>query len=115
MDGVSFELFRFSYDDFYKMSDGNRLSVKIDSAKDNRDNVVHYTYMISLQDSTGYTLNLYPTRCSLLINGKATSCFIKPDLPKIHELMSKITTEGRSINIKQLNDMLATQLNLLPK
>ena len=40
MDAVSFELFRFSCDEFFKTADDSRVSVKIDSAKDNKGNVV---------------------------------------------------------------------------
>lgn len=60
-----------------------------------------------LQPSGGYTLNLYPIRCSLLVNGKATTHFINEDLPKIHDLMSKVTIQCVPINTKKLQKFLA--------
>ena len=101
MDAVSFELFKFACYDYYHTFN-SKFNVKNDVSKDNKGNTVQHTYSVTLNDSTSYTVNLYPTRCSLLINGKATAQFIETDLPEIHKLMLKTTIEGRPVNYKCL-------------
>lgn len=113
MDAVSFELFRFACDDYYQSYNDNLFNVKVDESKDNKGNTVQYTYFVMFNNSTSYTVNLYPTRCSLLINGKAIAHFTDTDLPKIHELMLKVSIQGRPVNVKSLNDILAQQLQKL--
>ena len=60
-------------------------------------------YTVSLKNSTAYTLNLYLTKCSLLINGKATQNFIDEDLSNIHQIMSQITIQGMKVDTEKLN------------
>ena len=110
LDAVSFELFHYSCKDFFHNSDDEISRVDRDSAKDGRGNIVQYTYTVHLNDDTKYTVNMYSTKCSLLVNGRATTHFIDYHLPKIHKLMSQVKIQGMKINTKELNEPLASQL-----
>ena len=100
MDAVSFELFRLSCDSYFSLSNEKLLNVKIDKSADRKGNMVQYTYEVTPKDADSYTVNLYCTKCSLLINGKATRHFIETGFPEIHEQMLKITIEGIPINTR---------------
>ncbi|MEW8548790.1 MAG: PHD finger domain-containing protein [Candidatus Thiodiazotropha sp.] len=113
MDAMSFEIFRFSCQKYYSSPVGQIQNIKKDSAKDTKGNIVQITYTVSLKEATRYTLNIYLTKCSLLINGKATQHFINEDLSAIHQIMSQVTVQGMKVDIKKLNELLATQLRKL--
>ncbi len=115
MDAVSFEMFKFACGKFYNdiLSEKDLYTVNLDKSIDAKGNVVQYTYHVKLNDEPKYTLNLYTTKCSLLVNGKHTDCFLKEDIPKIHELMTNITIQGRDVNIDELNMLLKNQLQKL--
>ena len=113
MDALTFELLRFSIDHYYNSGDVKQSDVKTDQSKDNKNNVAQFAYMVVLKDDRGnYSINLYPARCPLLINEKATSQFIDSDLPNIHDLMSSVTIEGWPVNVKKL-DMLLLAVQLM--
>ena len=57
----------------------------------------------------GYTLNLYPTRNSLLLNGKDTDTFIDSHLPAIHELMCQTVQDWKVSSAANLNHILSEQ------
>ncbi|MCW4344959.1 MAG: hypothetical protein N0E48_16630 [Candidatus Thiodiazotropha endolucinida] len=113
LDAVSFELFHISCKDYFSNSTDDILNVSRDSAKDGKGNIVQYTYVVYLKDNTSYTVNLYVTKCSLLINGRATYYFIDKHLPEIHHMMSHIKIQGIPVNIKKLNELLVSQLQKL--
>lgn len=113
MDAVSFEIFRFSCQQYYSSPVDQIQKVKTDNAKDTRGNIVQVTYTVILKEATTYTLNMYLTRCSLLINGKATQHFINEDLSTIHQIMSQVTIQGMKVDIKKLNALLADQMQKL--
>ncbi|MEW8548708.1 MAG: hypothetical protein AB2693_34840 [Candidatus Thiodiazotropha sp.] len=113
MDAVSFELFRYSCKEYYDNPKGHIVRVDRDSAKDSRGNIVQLTYTVHLKDNISYTVNMYLTKCSLLINGKATNSFIDIDLDCIHQLMGQVTIHGVHVNAQELNRLLALQLQKL--
>ena len=60
-----------------------------------------------------YTLNVYHTRCSFLVNGKQIEKFLNDDLPKIHDLIKTVVLNGKVVNLKPLNQALEFQLKKL--
>ena len=72
--------------------------MKKDSAKDTKGNIIQTTYTVSLKGASSYTLNLYLTKCSLLVNGKSTQHFLNEDLASIHQIMSQVTIQGLKVD-----------------
>lgn len=69
---------------------------------DQNGSLVETRYKIAMGKKHFYTLNMYHTKCSCLINGKKTDVFIKTDLPNIL----------RSIQYAlKLNDLSVTDVN----
>ena len=80
----------------------------------NHKAVVQQTYKVTRQHNgldVSYTLNLYPTRNSLLLNGKDTDTFIDSHLPTIHQLMSQTVKEWEVENFANLNHILNDQFS----
>jgi hypothetical protein len=50
--------------------------------------LVQYTYHITTNYTQSYTINVYLTKCSHLINGKNTQGLIDRDIPLIHYIIS---------------------------
>jgi len=80
LDAVSFELFTHACEEYYDAPENGFESTK-SIAKDKKGNMVQNTYHIR-KGSSNYTLNMYITRCSLLINGKNINLFIEKDMKK---------------------------------
>ena len=74
-----------------------------DSAKDSKGNIVQLTYTVHLEIGISYTMNLYYTKCTILINGKATMVFIDEHLIHIHQITSSVTITGVTVDTKTLN------------
>lgn len=110
LDAVTFEMFRYACNEYFSIPDTQILNVHRDNATDGGGNIVQHTYTVHLHSGKSYTMNLYLTKCSMLINGKATMTFMDEHLPHIHRMMSSTTVLGISVNIKTLNDLLASQL-----
>ena len=72
MDAMSFELLRYSCQQYYDSVVNQIQKAKKETAKDSKGSIVQATYTISLKNSAAYTLNLYLTKCSLLTIGKTT-------------------------------------------
>ena len=116
LDAISFELFRHACDKLYSdnLADVSDVSSTTkDMAKDNKGNTVQETYVIKCNNDSHYSLNLYLTKCSLLVNGKATENFCNNHLPLLHNIMQNTNIEGRKINIKEMNLILAEQLRIV--
>ena len=60
-----------------------------------------------------YTLNVYHTRCSFLVNDKQIEKFLNDDLPKIYDLIKTVVFNGKVVNLKSLNQALEFQLKKL--
>ena len=113
MDAVSFELFRYACSEYYHSHNSKLFNIKHDKSTDNKGNLVQHTYSVTINDTSSYTVNIYPTRCSLLINGKATRHFTETDLPEIHKIMMNTTIQGKPVNYNTLNQLLAQELQRL--
>lgn len=72
MDAMSFELFRYSCEQFYNSPVSHIQRVKKDSVNDTNGNIVQTTSTVSIKGACSYTFNLYLTRCSMFVNGKST-------------------------------------------
>ena len=90
--------------------------------------MVQYTYHITTNYTQSYTINVYLTKCSHLINGKNTQGLIDRDIPLIHYIISNTQglidrdiplihciisntkINGVSLNIEQLNQSLKLKL-----
>ena len=113
LDAVSFEMFRFACKEFYNAP--KKQIICVDAAKDSKVTIVQLTYTVHLEISINYTMNLYYTKCILLINGKATMVFIDKHLKHIHQIMSSVTITGMTVDTKTLNELLTAQLLKLIK
>ncbi|VDI31295.1 Hypothetical predicted protein [Mytilus galloprovincialis] len=106
LDAISFELLLFACKTLYN----DMSNVRTDISKDKGGNIVQYTFMVKDSINEGYTINLYTTRCSMLVNGKKTNYFIHKDLVKIHSIMRKTNLNGLKIDKDNLNKLLADKL-----
>ena len=113
LDTANFELLRAACTSFYKSmrTEEGRCVINISEDK-KRKAVVQQTYKFTRScenDATGYTLNLYPTRNSLLLNGKDTDTFIDAHLPAIHALMCQTARDWEVSSAETLNHILSEQ------
>lgn len=115
MDAASFEMFKFACEKHFTdlSTQSNERMVNLDKSVDTKGNIVQFTYSMRSDTDSLYTLNLYTTKCTLLINGKSTKQFLDIDLPSIHKLMTNITLQGKKVNIDELNRVMNDQLQKL--
>ncbi|MES9884858.1 MAG: hypothetical protein ABW185_28765 [Sedimenticola sp.] len=114
MDTATFELFRSACSAFYgNLPDGEGY-VQIDSSSDKQKKAeVQLTYKVRRNPSSrfGYTINLYVTNSTLLINGRDIERFMTEHLPIIHEIMWEPIRGGEFQSVMQLNNILAHALS----
>ena len=110
LDTASFELLRAACTAFFKNMHAEEGKCVINISEDKRRKaVVQQTYKFTRSHENeviGYTLNLYPTRNSLLLNGKDTDTFIDVHLPAIHVLMCKTVKDWEVGSAENLNRIL---------
>ena len=84
----------------------------IDISEDKkRRAVVQQTYKVRRPDDTmNYTLNLYPTKNTMLLNGKDIDRFMTDHLPVIHKIMCKAVRDEQLGSVENYNHILGTQL-----
>ncbi|CAC5398871.1 unnamed protein product [Mytilus coruscus] len=109
LDAISFELLLFACKTLYN----DMSNVRTDISKDKSGNIVQYTFMVKDDNNGGYAINLYTTRCSMLVNGKKTNYFIQEDLGKIHSIMRKTNMKGIKIDKDNLNKLLADKFEYI--
>jgi hypothetical protein len=107
---ITFELFIHACEIYFVNSSNNFCSVIKDNFTDRHGSVTQRTYEIKESDQDSYPINLYTTRCSMLVNGKRAANFINRDLNNLHEIIKSTTINGVSVNIQNTNDLLAKQL-----
>ena len=110
LDAVAFELFIYSCDIYFSTTNDQWLDNKKTTATDKDGNTVQYTYHIGCKETQTYTINVYLTKCSLLINGKNVEKFIDDDIKEIHNIMSQTKINGVNIDVSLLNQALALKL-----
>ena len=114
MDTATFELFRAACTTFYKQipaTDGKCVNNK--SFDKHGKAMVQQTYFLKRQvngNETGYTLNLYPTKNKMLLNGKDVDWFMDSHLPEIHCCMIQAVQEEGLGSVANYNHILVTQL-----
>lgn len=110
-DAVSFELLKEAILCYYARLPEDQARAKITKSEDKKGKVVQVSikveYVIT-EDS--YTINMYYTKCSFLVNGKSVEKFLNDDLGKIHELVRSVTLNGRPVDIAELNAKLSKEL-----
>ena len=113
LDTASFEILRAACSTFYKNLPASEGKCVINVSEDKKCKAqVQQTYKVTRQQDgheVSYTLNLYPTKNSLLLNGKDTDTFIDSHLPTIHQLMGQTVQEWEVESLANLNNILSEQ------
>jgi len=113
LDAVTFELFSHACESYY-MSDTTTFQKVIkDNSCDRLGFMTQKTLKIRDSDSESYTVNLYITKCSILVNGRGAVNFIHRDIINLHEIIKNTTVNGLSVDIQQTNLLLSQQLETL--
>ena len=83
-DAMTFELMKEPMLVYYAEEGVKHFKANITESKDRKGNCVQKTIkVVYLNQIDSYTVNLYYTRCSFLINGKSVNKFIQKDLKGI--------------------------------
>ena len=113
MDTATFELFRAACRVFYTSFPEDQGTCEITDSDSNNASAVQHSYKVRRTAdglTTGYTLNLYPTKNRLLINGRDIDQLMDAHLPLLHEIMCTPVRTGKLASANQLNHILGTQL-----
>lgn len=102
-----YELFRFASDDFYS-SDTMRPQCKKITVTDKKGNVVETKYKVRVNKGH-YTLNLYHTTCSSLVNGKCMMKFVQEDVLEIFSLIENRLSDN-NCTIDQFNEHIKSMI-----
>ena len=106
-----YEVLRGAVDAFFVSTEMNDLCIKT-LVHDKKQRNVETKYKVSCGDST-YTLNMYHTTSSCLVNGKKVACFLDIHLPAImHSIETELAKHG--ITIADVNEALETILSDSP-
>lgn len=94
----TYELLKLASEEFFGSVDQpyscNRIPVH-----DKKGNLVETKYKMASGMTSYYTLNMYHTKCTCLVNGKQTAYFMETDLPKIIDLVEdNLQSENTSVN-----------------
>lgn len=65
---------------------------------------------VSVNNISAYTISIYYTKCSFLVNGKNVNKFIEEDLPNITSVAKDVILNGNKVNLQGLNTLLEEQL-----
>ena len=88
----TYEIFRKAVHE-YITADEQNFCVQHTEVKDKAGNVVECKYRLSKSKSSYYTINLYHSKCSTLVNGKQSNQFLRKDLPNILSFMESWLAE----------------------
>ena len=110
-DTVTFELIKEALLVYFDNEKGD-IECKIIESKDKDGNCVQETIKVLYPNqSDSYTVNLYYTKCSFLVNGRSFDRFLQEDLKKIHTVIESAKVDGKAVDIAELNEVLAKQLS----
>ena len=110
-DAASFELLKEAIMQYLKSFPAAKVEYKLTSSKDTGGNYVQITVKVTfLESGESYTVNMYLTRSSFLVNGKSVSRFLQTDLRNIQRLIETVSMEGAPVNVAALNAQLKMQL-----
>ena len=112
LDTASFELFRLACTEFFKEMPPEEGRCVVDYSEDKRRKaLVQQTYKVTSPASERlYTLNLYPTNNTMLLNGKRYGKFIEEHLPTIHQIMCRAVQDQDIGSVAKFNEILGTQM-----
>ena len=83
----------------YFSTESLRYSYTYTPVTDNRGSIVETRYKVAKGKSYMYTLNMYHTKCSYLVNGRNPLHFVKTDLPSILEtIVSELNSCDTSVS-----------------
>ena len=96
----AFELLRIASDQFFSSeTDGGMVYTKT-SVHDNQGHLVETRYKAKHGKTAYYTLNMYNTKSSCLVNGKMLSYFMETDFQKIMDLIEHgVACENTTIGV----------------
>ncbi|CAG2208929.1 unnamed protein product [Mytilus edulis] len=111
-DTVSFELMKIAIIHYYEQLDVNDryINIKVDRDLDKKGLTVCLVIRVIANDTPSYTLSVYYTSCSLLVNGRDTIRFFTIDLPEIHKTINQVILNGTKVDLQSLNKHLEEQL-----
>ena len=119
MDTSSFEIFRAACSTYFKNLPASEGKYIINTSEDKkRKAMVQQPYKVVHQQEgldISYTLNLYPTKNSLLLNGKDTDRFIDSHLPTFHQVIVNTVHEWKVDNLANRNKILSEQFSQILK
>ena len=98
----TYEVFKIATEDFYKNESNTKITYKQESVSDIQNMCVETRYKASQGRTHLYTLNMYHTRCSCLVNGKKTSYFMMTDLQDILSIIQN-NLSAENTNLTQVN------------
>ncbi|CAG2194806.1 unnamed protein product [Mytilus edulis] len=101
-DTVSFELMKNAIIHYYEQLDVNDryINIKVDKDLDKKGLTVGLVIRVIANDTPSYTLSVYYTSCSLLVNGRDTIRFFTIDLPEIHKTIHKVILNGTKVDLQ---------------
>ena len=100
-----FELFRLASNEYF-----TEFQSKCTMVKDQRDNVVETKYRVHTGENMHYTISMYHTRSSLLVNGKGMNQFIETD---VSELLNSIESKIRANNCASIESFNTNIRNII--
>ena len=97
-----YELIKLSAESFYNSTDLTN-KCQILPVLDTQGSLVETKYKITQGRKTVYTLNMYHTKSSCLVNGKRANIFIDTDLPEILKIVeTNLVSSG--VSVSEVND-----------
>ena len=97
-----YELFKNSIDEFYTSSDMKDTCQKI-PVHDKQGNLVETKYKVLSGRQGVYTINMYHTKSSCMVNGKQSKQFTEVDFPEILQSI-KMKEDIHGITVSQVNE-----------
>ena len=107
----SYQLLKYAARSYYT-SESLALTCTITPVFDKKGCLIETKYRLTKGRSGLYTLNLYHTRCSALVNGKADQHFIETDLPNIIKLAEQNLSDNNT-TLSELNNHVSESLRCL--
>ena len=99
-----YELIKYSADKYYASKECKRIPVQ-----DKQDNLVETKFKMKSGKQDLYTLNMYHTKCTCLVNGRQPGHFLQEDLPSILKTV-ELNLQQNSVTVDEINQMFQTIL-----
>ena len=89
-----YEIFREAVETYYTQQP-TEYSIKMESDEDKDGLQTARRFKVTVSNTSNYTLNLYHTTCTALINGRGELIFVNSDLPKIMGAINQTNQVGK--------------------